>query len=86
MPAMTFSSRLLIVRRPINASVLTKGSDAFRSSDEEVDQPADEMEAQDNNHPDQLLDGIKAPVRDCVDEHPNPKHAGGKGESPNEYQ
>src|SRR5258705_9118594 len=43
-----------------------------------VDQAANEMEAKNHNHPDQLFDTVEAFVGDCVDKHPNPKDTGGK--------
>jgi hypothetical protein len=64
---------------------LTECPGSLRSSDEKVDQAAQEMEAEDNNHPDQFFNAIETFVGDGMDKHPNPKDARGKGESPKEY-
>jgi hypothetical protein len=64
--------------RSAGDDALTKCSDAFGSPDEKVYQAANEMEAKNHNHPDQLFDTVEAFVGDCVDKHPNPKDTGGE--------
>jgi hypothetical protein len=62
---------------------LAESSSGFWSTNEKINQSTDEMEAKDDNHPDQLFDAIESFVGDGVDEHPNPKNARRYSESPN---
>jgi hypothetical protein len=64
--------------------MLTESSSGFGSPDEKVDQAAHEMEAQNNDNPDQLFDAVETFVGNGVDKHPNPKDARRNSESPNE--
>jgi hypothetical protein len=62
---------------------LTKCSDCLWSTDEKVYQAANEVETEDNNHPDEFLDAVESFVGDGVYEHPNPKNARRNSESSN---
>jgi hypothetical protein len=61
-----------------------KSAGGFGPADEKVDQAAHEMEAQNNDNPDQLFNTVETLVRNGVDEHPNPEDARRNSESPNE--
>jgi hypothetical protein len=63
---------------------LTKGASGLWPSDKKVDETAQEMQAQDDNNPDEFLDTVESFVGDGMDEHPNPKDARRDSESPNE--
>jgi hypothetical protein len=62
---------------------LTECSNCLWPANKKVDQPADKMKAEDDDHPNQFLDAVETFVGNSVDEHPNPKNARRDGESSN---